>query len=276
MPTMKNLLFAIILSCILQIHVRAQTPCNFSGPAIEQSLCLLRPVKKYGNLANPLTVLPIPLDQLVGHPINITKKAFREYLQTNNIREIDLGGNLDEPLSKTLAGETVQYFIIHDTSTPILPPLKPFPDNINQSGWNGNNLIKYEKNAHVFINRLGESTTKVNFKERKLTTKYETKNRHAREGLFLGVELVQPRRIDARNSDAEAPMPGFTEVQLKRLALVYIAASLRKGVWLIPAYHAAIDAGIPNAHDDPQNFDLNAWVKTLDDILRIIKSEFTH
>ena len=25
--------------------------------------------------------------------------------------------------------------------------------------------------------------------------------------------------------------------------------------WLIPAFHATVDAGIPDAHDDPQNFD---------------------
>ena len=31
------------------------------------------------------------------------------------------------------------------------------------------------------------------------------------------------------------------------------------GLWLIPAFHAAIDEGLPDAHDDPQNFDLPAF-----------------
>jgi hypothetical protein len=41
--------------------------------------------------------------------------------------------------------------------------------------------------------------------------------------------------------------------------MVYIVASVRAGRWLIPAFHAALDEGIPNAHDDPQNFDLAAF-----------------
>ena len=56
---------------------------------------------------------------------------------------------------------------------------------------------------------------------------------------------------------------GFSEKQMDRLALVYIAASVRRGSWLIPAFHATVDAGIPNAHDDPQNFDLQLWTKRL-------------
>jgi hypothetical protein len=81
-------------------------------------------------------------------------------------------------------------------------------------------------------------------------------------GRFLHVELVQPRRRDpaggARN-DAIAPQPGFTETQYRRLAEAYVAASLRTGTWLIPAYHAVLDNGLPDGHDDPQNFDLPAW-----------------
>lgn len=254
----------------LAFSVQANTPCNLNLSPLEQALCLLRPVKKYGNLSNQLSKLPSHLDEIIGKPIELSKQAFRQYLKENNIDESDLGGDIDEQLSKTNGGRMAQYFVFHDTSTP-LPKLKPFPDEINQKGWRGNSLKSYRRNAHVFINRLGESSTKVNFKNPKLTTKFEVHNKN-RVGLFLGIELVQPRRIDSRNSDWEAPNPGFTEPQLNRLALVYIAASLRKGSWLIPCYHAAVDAGIPQAHDDPQNFDLNDWAKKLGEQINKIKA----
>jgi hypothetical protein len=91
--------------------------------------------------------------------------------------------------------------------------------------------------------------------------------------LFLGVELIQPRKLDARGIDATAPSPGFTETQLDRLALTYIAASVRRGQWMIPAFHAAIDSGLPNAHDDPQNFDLKVWAQRLRVLLDAISKQ---
>jgi hypothetical protein len=87
-------------------------------------------------------------------------------------------------------------------------------------------------------------------------------------GLQLHIELVQPRRPDPASKDPKndriAPNPGFTNKQYERLALLYICASVRRGTWLIPAYHSAIDAGIQDAHDDPQNFDLDAFAKQIE------------
>jgi hypothetical protein len=100
-------------------------------------------------------------------------------------------------------------------------------------------------------------------------------------GRFLHIENVQLRTVAAeigestrigedkrKDKDKEkdtrpcindriAEKPGFTQVQYERLALVYIAASHRAGQWLVPAYHLAVDDGVGDAHDDPQNFDLN-------------------
>jgi hypothetical protein len=47
------------------------------------------------------------------------------------------------------------------------------------------------------------------------------------------------------------------------LALVYVVASVRSGKWLIPAFHSPIDLGYPDRHDDPQNFDVQAWAAKL-------------
>lgn len=86
------------------------------------------------------------------------------------------------------------------------------------------------------------------------------------KGLFLHVELLQPRRRDPAggpNNDAIAPTPGFTAQQYDKLALLYAMASARAGTWLIPAYHAALDDGLADGHDDPQHFDLTAFVAAL-------------
>ena len=66
-----------------------------------------------------------------------------------------------------------------------------------------------------------------------------------------------------RMNDFQAPVPGFTPAQYDALALVYVVASVRAGRWLIPAFHAVIDEGIRNKHDDPQNFELQAFADSL-------------
>jgi hypothetical protein len=42
-----------------------------------------------------------------------------------------------------------------------------------------------------------------------------------------------------------------------------VIASVRAQRWLIPAYHAALDADIPNGHDDPLNFDPESFASSI-------------
>jgi hypothetical protein len=94
------------------------------------------------------------------------------------------------------------------------------------------------------------------------------------KGLFLHVETVMPRRRDPAIegwNDAIAPKPGFSPRQYDRLALLYIAASVRAGAWLIPAQHATLDHGLPQAHDDPQNFRLKDFDRALQRYLRTVR-----
>jgi hypothetical protein len=254
---------------------------SFSGTPLEQATCLLRPVMIYGRLDDALKRLPEPLETLIGQPVGIDKEGLRRYLRKNKIKEEDLGGSLDEPVSKGRDNSPdapfASYFVIHDVSTPNYLN-ESWPANINEKGWEWNDLQNRwlnNKVAHIFINRVGESVTAVEFKTAWRATKLEVKVlRETSKGSFLHTELVQPRRRDPKgspNNDAIAPVPGFTEAQLDRLALVYLAASLRRGVWMIPAFHAAVDAGIPEAHDDPQNFDLPLWAKRLAKLLREVQ-----
>ena len=274
----------------LNISVMAQNkPCKFDektlqfvGKPLEQARCLLRPNKIGGVLGNELKSLPKPLEKIIGEKVKISKESLRKYLNKQKIDENLIGGSLDEKLSlaKLPNGEEIQalYFIIHDTSSPYLKD-EQFPPNFDTNkNWKGNNLEIWLKNpvAHIFVNRLGDSMTTTLFSksvEKGFGTKFARDFLKAdAKGLQIHIELIQPRRRDANNpnpnNDLIAPSPGFTDKQYERLALLYIAASIRRGTWLIPAYHSAIDAGIKDAHDDPQNFELEKFARSLKSLLK--------
>lgn len=266
---------ALSLSVILstsQISYAERFEPYRCGSALEDARCLLREVFEYGKLSERLKPLPAPFEDLIGRPVAISTQSLRTYLTLSAIDEHDLGGDLAEPLSKTRRGDTADYLVIHDTSTPVYKYNETFPSMINESGWNQMLLqsLARKENAHIFIDRTGRSKAAMDFASPLLSTLFEKEQQQSRRGLFLGVELIQPRKFDARGIDATAPRPGFTEAQLDRLALTYVAASIRRGKWMIPAFHAAIDEGIHNAHDDPQNFDLSLWAQRLYVLLRRI------
>lgn len=275
----------------LNFPVMAQNkPCQFDekslqfvGSPVEQARCLLRSNKIGGVLGVELKKLPAPLEDLIGKPVKIKKEIFRQYLQKRKkIDEETIGGKLDKPLAKAKLpnGEEIAalYFIIHDTSSPYLKD-EPFPDNFNKDkNWRGNDLTIWLKQpvAHIFVNRLGESLTTTPFDE---TVRKGWGTKFARDflkadgkAMQIHIELIQPRRRDPNNAnpsnDLIAPQPGFTDKQYERLALLYTTASIRRGTWLIPAYHSAIDAGIKDAHDDPQNFDLEKFAHKLKDLMK--------
>lgn len=268
------------------------TPCKFdektlqfAGTPVEQARCLLRPNKIGGVLDAELKELPKPLENLIGASVKLKKESLRKYLQKNKIDEETIGGSLDKPLSgaKLPNGETMPalYFIIHDTSSPYLKDA-PFPADFDtDKDWRGNDLTVWLKQpvAHIFVNRLGFSITTTPFDE---TARKGWGTKFARDflkaagkGLQIHIELIQPRRRDSNNPNPEndliAPFPGFTDAQYERLALLYVAASLRRGSWLIPAYHSATDAGIKDAHDDPQNFELVKFAESLKKLLKKLK-----
>ncbi|HET8705280.1 MAG TPA: hypothetical protein VFM46_03165 [Pseudomonadales bacterium] len=256
---------------------------SYEGTAIEQARCLMRPVSKGGRLPESAFPLPAPIENLVGQPVSIDKQRFRDYLDKAGILENSLGGSLDDGLSYANDGDInsrqATYFVIHDTSTPDYGK-KAIPANINSPAWKYNQLWRYPEVAHVFINRLGESASKVNFNIPFRATKYESKVvKEPAKGLYLHIELLQPRRDQPRhykkNNALIAPSPGFTNAQYKRLALVYTAASLRGGRWLIPTFHAVVDFGLYDAHDDPQNFSREQFASELLKLLKNLGAEET-
>jgi hypothetical protein len=258
-----------------------QTTISYQGSAVEQATCLLRPVAKGGVVADTEIPLPANLTARIGQPVTVSRTAFRRYLAAQGIEETSLGGGLDEPLSTT-EGEPAYpalYFVIHDTSN-ILCTRDAFPDDSDapDAPWNQAALWQSHAQAHLFLTRDGAAYSPQGrtFSVPWRATKHEMSVGISTRGRFLHIENVQLRRPEV-DSDASltnpeghcandriAQSPGFTSRQMHLLGLTYIAASIRAGHWLIPAYHAVIDAPYPGGHDDPQNFDLRSWSQTID------------
>lgn len=282
-----SVVFLIIFAAVTAMS--QNVPCKFDpstlqfvGAPVEQARCLLRPNGKGGVLGEELKKLPDPLGKLIGKTFAVKLPKLRKYLSDNKITEDDIGGGLHLPLATAVLQDgselTALYFVIHDTSSPYLADAE-FPADLNNDPKNKANDISIWTSrpvAHVFVNRLGASLTTTPFDEpvrKGFGTKFARDFLKANaKGLQIHIELVQPRRRDPSDknpkNDLIAPVPGFTDAQYSRLALLYLAASGRRGTWMIPGYHSAFDAGIKDAHDDPQNFDLQKFARALERLLK--------
>jgi len=274
------LLPALLAACTTTtpVHVDETNPCHFSVAALqfrdtppEQASCLLRHVDKWGKVQAQRAVLPPPLAQLIGQPTGELNAQLRRYVAEQGYSGADVGGDLSAPLSHANGGDAAapgaHYFVIHDTSSPWLGDAHAFPPNGAASLNALQQFVGPNAVAHVFVNRLGETVLGHDFSEPWRATKFETRTiGQPAKGLFIHIELLQPRRRDPSGSaknDAIAPTPGFTTAQYEKLALLYAAASSRSGTWLIPAFHADLDQGLEDAHDDPQNFEMQSFVDAL-------------
>ncbi|MBB2145302.1 hypothetical protein GM921_07400 [Pedobacter sp. LMG 31464] len=251
---------------------------QFVGTNHQQATYLLRYVQKYAHLGDTLTTLPVFLDSILNGEIKVVrKKKLQKYLNASNIADEEIGGSLDSAIC-AVSGIKASYFVIHDTSN-FLKDSTAFPINIDSVSWSGNRLDNKRtfKFTHIFINRLGASITSNNLSQQIHATKFESpiKNPLLNKsvvGSFIHIEVIQPRIADpGKKNDAIAIIPGFTDLQYKRLALIYIVASFRKGEWLIPTFHAVLDDGIPDGHDDPQNFELGKFDGAIRTLVHLLK-----
>jgi hypothetical protein len=283
----KNLFFTFTTGLILTVGLciapskSTQTNGNNIGMGLDwnaspadQARMYLRKVYLTGKVSSELPVLDIEFEKRVGQKCLITRDQLRGYLAQTHINEWEVGGNIDLPLSSVTDSEGNQtfakYLVIHDTSYPRYS--SSFPANINDDTWEWNRLSRWVANVtHIYVNRLGDSKTMNPLNEGVTATKLErfVMGEGRTKGLYLHVELIQPRKAMkgyGRHNDVDAPEPGFTDSQYKRLALIYTVASIRKGEYLIPAFHACVDSGIRYAHDDPQNFELTKFFTALNEV----------
>ena len=269
-------------STTTEVGVNYKLPINPDLPAVDQAKLLLRNIHLMGRVSNELAVIDSNFALRVGRTCEITRDQLRSYLDKYHINEWEIGGTLDMPVSSVTDsnGNTAyaKYIVFHDTSFPRYGK-DGFPNNINNASWEWNHLNRWLTNVtHVYVNRIGESKTMTPFSEGMTATKLEryVMGENIARGLYLHVELIQPRTTMkgyGRHNDVDAPEPGFTDDQYKRLALIYTAASVRKGSFLIPAFHACVDANIRNAHDDPQNFELPRFFGFLNELWREIEKK---
>lgn len=274
---------AVLLATIATIAVISarpaaaqEAPCgfdeetvSFAGEPAAEARCLLRPIERWGRLGAIPESLPAPFESLVGQPVEIPAGTVERYLQATGIDPGNLGGPLGERIG-------ARYLVLHDTSTPNFRG-EPFPIDINMETWRGNDLDRWRRDdgAHVFVNRIGQSATALDFSQPRRGTRFEGRFVKSRDrALFVHVGLLQPRREDPQGepkNHAIAPRPGFTDEQLDRLALVWLAASVRSGRWLVPAFNAVLDSGFPQAPDDPQHFDLQQWGTRVEALLAAVQ-----
>lgn len=261
-------------------------PCGFSvaelsfrGAALEQAECLLRQVRNRGVIDARPARLPKVLRQRIGQPMRLDAAAIAREFEASGCGA--LADSLSRPVSRARDNDPsapqLRYFVIHDTSSPYLKE-RPFPRPLDSdpvvndvSPYLGANAV-----AHAFIDRRGAILWGHDFSTPWRATKLESRIVGIpAKGLFIHIENVEPRRRDPNgpsDNDWIAPRPGLTANQYDRLALLYLYASRRAGVWLIPAFHGDVDEGIPAAHDDPQNFELNAFARALRGRIQAIKA----
>jgi hypothetical protein len=230
---------------------------EFAGDAQAQARCLLRHVEPGGG-ADPEQPLPPTLASLIGEPTSIDQSKLAAA-----VRQAGISVPSTTPVSETLDHRRAIYFVIHDTSSPWIGD-RSFPASFDRQSYFNDvgQFLGKDAVAHFFNDRRGRVTVGHDFEVGWRATKLERIVGESVRGRFLHVENVQPRRQDPEgppHNDRIGPEPGFTHAQYRTLALLYVLASARAGTWMIPAFHANIDRGIPEAHDDPQHFDLAAF-----------------
>jgi hypothetical protein len=265
------------------IVLRNRGECDFNldsleyrGTPVEQAMCLMRGLDGMRDLSPRLESLPDALATRIGRDTGLPEReALSAFLSKQDL-EWDFASHLWQPVSRAEDNNpeapVARYFVIHDTSGPNFGH-RSFPDDTDTTA-KFNDLKNYYcgdgwGKAHVVVNRTGDMIVDHDFAIPWRETKFERAVDFVGtlKGLFLHVELIQPRRAAAgygRYNDAQAPTPGFTTAQYDRLALLYTIASVRAGHWLVPAFHAAIDADIRDGHDDPRNFDIDSFANSIE------------
>jgi len=247
---------------------------SFAGEPVDQALCLMRGMDASRNLAPAQESLPPALAERIGRDTGLPSREVLSTFLSKQDLEWDFAAHLWQPLSRARDDDPdapmARYLVIHDTSGPSYGR-RAFPDDIDDAA-KFNNLANFVctdgwGKAHVVVNRSGGMLLDHDFGIPWRETKFERAVNFsgALKGLFVHVELIQPRR---GRSGTQTPDPAFTPAQYDRIALLYTIASVRADHWLIPAFHAAIDADIPNGHDDPLNFSVDRFAASIDKLVK--------
>jgi hypothetical protein len=223
---------------------------SFQGSPVDQARCLLRHVEPRGVISPYPAKLPRVLAARIGRPMEIDPDVLARYLGPGRL---GMPGGLRDPVSRANDNDPnaplARYFVIHDTSSLYLGS-KPFPPDLDTSPeindvtpFLGPNAV-----AHAFVKRTGEIVWGHDLSVAWRATQFESRVvKLPAKGLFLNIENVEPRRADPTGppgNDWIAPRHGFTRAEYDSLTLLYIVASRRAGTWMIPTFHATLDAAL--------------------------------
>jgi hypothetical protein len=199
-----------------------QTTLSFHGDGVEQARCLMRGMDETRNLGAQMAMMPAPLADRVGNEAGLpTREVLSTYLSKLDL-EWDFAQYLWLPISRANDNDPTapmaRYFVIHDTSGPNFGH-RAFPEEVDNGNSKINSLNKFRCSdgwgkAHVVINRSGDMLLNHELEIPWRETKFEQAANFsgALKGLFLHVELIQPRRAASsrsRHNDAQKPQSGF-------------------------------------------------------------------
>ncbi len=222
-------------------------------------------MKILGNVDATPAQLPSNLAGFIDKPVEISRPKLQQAISATGLTEAALGGSLDAPVSRGNSNNPhapeARYFVIHDTSSPNFGNVAQFPADIDTKATRSIRLDGFKSasnaKAHIFLNRRGEIYVGHDFAACPgAQPSWNCRSEPWRVACSFTSRTIRPRRKHPSQPDGNAPMPGFSPAQYDRLALLYLMASVRAHTGLVPAFHAAIDQGMSDGHDDPQNFSL--------------------
>ncbi len=239
----------------------------FAGSLSEQASCLLRKVKILGNVDATPAQLPSTSQASSCQPVTISRTKLRQALfRSGTDRVPGSEASLDGPATCPPRGNTRQSAGHRWRAT------SSFTIRVRRISGTWRNFLLTSIPA---TRSIGSTVSRARRTPRRTypqppgqiyvghdfgvpwrATKLEQQIGTLSRGMFLHIENVQPRRKHPSQPDGNAPTPGFSTTQYDRLALLYLMASMRAQTGLVPAFHAAIDQGLSDGHDDPQNFSL--------------------
>ena len=227
------------------------TTMSFQGEPAEQAKCLMRGMDQSRNLAPPVESLPPAAYRPRRHRTRPAQPRGAEHIPVQarsgmGFRRLSVDAGVARQRQRSGRADGALFRHSRHQRAEFRPPLlsrrRRWRLQDQQSRPSSNARTAGERRmSSSTVPAACCSITSCPFPGARPNSSRRRISAGALKGLFLHVELIQPRRAagHGRRNDAQSPTPAFTTAQYDRLALLYVIASVRASRWLIPAYHAA-------------------------------------
>src|SRR5262245_30484119 len=84
---------------------------------------------------------------------------------------------------------------------------------------------------------------------------------------YAGTPVQQAMCLMRGMNVSRNPLPRLSSLSTIGLRWFMSSPAYARSDGLFPRFHAAIDAQIPNGHDDPLNFDIDSFARSLDSLM---------